>query len=305
MTKRRVVVSGGTGFVGRFIVERLLAEGFAITVLGRTPPAPGYFSKDTDFVAMALGAPMPARVFDDVAAFVHAAFDHVAGRYRGGEGDDADGFRRRNLEGSAALFGAARAAGVGRVVFLSSRAVYGSQPAGAVLTEATEPHPDTLYGTVKLEAERHLLGLAASQFVPTVLRVTGVYGPAGTGRDHKWEGLFRDYLAGRPVAPRVATEVHGDDVAGAIALVLGAPPDKVAGETFNVSDLVLDRRDLLAIVRAKTGSPAPLPGRDDAGALNPMATARLRNLGWVAGGMPLLEATMERMMASMSRAEKG
>ena len=71
-----------------------------------------------------------ATIFDGVQYFVHAAFEHVEGRYRGGEGDDPEGFRRANVEGSARLFEAARAAGVKRCVFLSSRAVYGTELAG-------------------------------------------------------------------------------------------------------------------------------------------------------------------------------
>ena len=42
-----------------------------------------------------------------IGAVVHCAFAHVPGRYRGGEGDDPEGFRRANLDGSLALIRAA------------------------------------------------------------------------------------------------------------------------------------------------------------------------------------------------------
>jgi hypothetical protein len=58
---------------------------------------------------------------------------------------------------------------------------------------------------------------------------------------------------------------------------------------LNVSDIVLDRRDLLAIVKQETGSPHPLPDRADLDALNVMETERLRAAGWAPGGKAMLE----------------
>ncbi|QPC88399.1 NAD-dependent epimerase/dehydratase family protein [Mesorhizobium sp. NBSH29] len=297
---RHVLISGATGFVGRFIAEHFLARGDRVTAMGRTPPVPGFFSAPVVFVEGGLD---PARdfssVFAGVDAFVHAAFDHVAGKYRGGEGDDAAGFRRRNLDGSVALFQAAKTAGVARVVFLSTRAVYGTQAAGAMLQEDMVPQPDTLYGAVKLLGEQALAKLSDEALCGASLRVTGVYGPAGHGRAHKWQTLFDDYLAGRPVASRVATEVHGADVAAAVALMLDAPADAVCGQVFNVSDLVVDHRDLLGRVRALMGVERPLPERADAAALNVMATERLRSLGWRPGGADALDAFVRAVVRGL------
>jgi nucleoside-diphosphate-sugar epimerase len=286
------LVTGGSGFVGRFIVEALLRRGEGVRVMGRTRPADGFFSRPVAFVQGSLDPERDqSAAFEGVSAFVHAGFDHVPGRYRGGEGDDPAGFRRRNLDGSVALFEAAKRAGLGRVVFLSSRAVYGAQPAGAELSEATEPHPDTLYGEVKLAAEQALAAMSGDGFRGTSLRVTGVYGPAAGGRAHKWADLFGDYLAGRAVEPRRGTEVHGDDVAAAVLAVLDGPPPPL----LNVSDILLDRHDLLAIVQDKTGSTHPLPPRS-AVPVNAMNCDLLRALGWWPGGMDLLERTVRALL---------
>lgn len=298
MSGKAALISGGTGFVGRFIVEHLLAAGHRVAVMGRTAPPERFFSAPVRFIGAALD---PGRdqseAFEGVDFFIHAAFDHLPGKYRGGEGDDAAGFRFRNREGSAALFKAAKAMGVKRTVFLSSRAVYGTQPAGAVLTEETTPHPDTLYGEVKLATERDLQDVSADGFCGTSLRITGVYGPAGSGLDHKWTGLFRDYLAGRSVEPRAGTEVHGDDVAKAVKLMLDAPEKAVSGEVFNVSDLLVDRRDLLSIVSDITGNRHPLPSQADHTATNVMATEKIRALGWQPGGFAALERFVRSQVA--------
>jgi nucleoside-diphosphate-sugar epimerase len=263
------MVTGGTGLVGRFIVAAARARGDLVTVTGRGAGAD---------VVWALDDPPP--VMEGVDLLVHAAFAHVPGRYRGGEGDDPDGFLRLNVDGTAALFARAARDGVGQVVFLSSRAVYDGI-AAPVLTEAMEVAPASLYGRVKLEGEQALAALCGG----AALRATGVYGP---GAGHKWEPLFADYLAGRPVVPRRATEVAGPDVAAAVYLATRG--------VFNLSDLVLDRHDLLSEVRRLTGCAHPLPPRSDE-AVGQMATDRLRACGWVPGGLARLHALLPEMIA--------
>lgn len=293
MSAPRTLISGGTGFVGRFIVEALLRAGHRVTVMGRRQPSAGFFSAKVGFAEGALDPDRDHQAaFEGIDNLVHAAFDHLPGRYRGGEGGDPDSFRRRNVGGSAALFEAARAQGVERTVYLSSRAVYGEQPAGMVLTEETAPHPDTLYGEVKLAGEALLDASCGDGPVGASLRLTGVYGPAGGGREHKWSALVRDYLAGLPIAPRAGTEVHGEDAAAAVLLILEARAETVARQAFNVSDIVVDRREVLGAVQQQTGSAFALPLPGDVSTLNIMATAKIEALGWKPGGWPLFEQTM-------------
>ncbi|MAZ15867.1 NAD-dependent epimerase/dehydratase family protein [Oricola sp.] len=279
----KVLVTGGTGYAGRFIVEALLAAGHELSVSGRSKPEYRFFSGPVDFVSGDLDPNnVSSARFEGCDAFVHAAFHHVPGRFRGGEGDDPQSFRRLNVEGSLALFEAAKKAGIACAVFLSSRAVYGDQPPGLVLTEETEPHPDTLYGLVKRAVEEGIANMADDTFLPTTLRVTGIYGPAGPGRRHKWADLFADFEAGRDIAPRVGTEVHGEDMAAAVRLMLECDTNAIraAGSLFNVSDILLDRRDLLEEYARVTGLRNPLPGRENASAYNIMDCSRLKGLGW-------------------------
>ncbi len=210
---------------------------------------------------------------------VHAAFSHVPGKYRGGEGDDPAGFVRANVDGTEQLFRRAARDGVGRAVFLSSRAVYDGLETD-VLREEMPVAPSSLYGQVKLAGEQAL----AAHLRGASLRATGVYGP---GAGHKWEGMFADYLAGREVAPRRATEVAGPDLAAAVFLPLVG--------VFNVSDLLLDRHDLLAEVARLTGCAHSLPARS-AERVAVMETARLQAAGWVPGGMARLRVLLPKMI---------
>ncbi|MFP4275418.1 MAG: NAD-dependent epimerase/dehydratase family protein [Paracoccaceae bacterium] len=282
----RIAITGGTGLVGRFLVEAALAAEDRVTVLTRKAPAPGFFSGAVPHQPFDLAAPAPR--LEGCDALIHAGFAHLPGRYRGGEGDDPEGFLHRNLEGTIRLFEAAAAQRVGQVVFLSSRAVLGGHPAGTALGEDLPPRPDSLYGEAKARAEA---ALAALPVAGVSLRATGIYGPAGPGQHHKWAELFADFRAGRPIAPRRGTEVHGADLAAAVRLLLNARADGVV----HASDIVLDRHDLLAEVARLTGCAHRLPARSDR-PVSALRCDRLRALGWQPGGMKRLRASLPAMI---------
>ncbi|RQP06057.1 MAG: NAD(P)-dependent oxidoreductase [Paracoccus sp. BP8] len=267
----RIALTGASGLVGRWIHRAAVQAGHQVTTL------PGWRLGDVPDLT-------------GCEALVHAAFQHVAGRYRGGEGEDPQGFIRANLDGSAMLFRAARDQGLGRVIFLSSRAVHDGHPAGMALPDTLSPAPTNLYGKVKAEAEAALAAMAGPDFLTASLRPTGVYGP---GMPQKWAALIGDFLRGTTPPPRVATELHGADLARAALLVLADP--QMAG-SYNASDLVLDRQDLLAEVARLTGCSTPLPVRADAGALRRPLCDRLRALGWRPGGMALLRREMPKIL---------
>ncbi|SMO72332.1 NAD-dependent epimerase/dehydratase family protein [Paracoccus laeviglucosivorans] len=263
----KIALTGASGLVGRWIAQAAIRQGHAID------PLAGWRLGD----APELGG---------CDALIHCAFHHVPGKYRGGEGDDPDAFIRTNLHGSVRLFQAAQAQGVGRVVFLSSRAVHDGHTAGTDLTDDLTPAPTSLYGQVKADAEAALAAMEAPGFRTASLRPTGVFGP---GQPQKWAGLIRDFLAGRPVPPRVATEVHGADLGDAAMLVLNDPD---MGGAYNISDVILDHHDLLSGVAALTGSASQPPMRSDAGLLRVPVCARLEALGWRPDGLSRLHADL-------------
>jgi Nucleoside-diphosphate-sugar epimerases len=292
----RVLVSGGAGLVGRYVVNGLQGAGYEVVVGGRSSPPRDRFIRPARFVPLALDPDLDQQsVFAGIDAFVHAAFDHLSGRYRGGEGTDPDRFRRLNLGGSIRLFQEAKTAGVRRTVFLSSRAVYDGLPSGTVLSEDIPLRPTTLYGKIKREAEEALARLSAPGFATASLRLTGVYGDL---RPNKWDGLFADYLAGKPVSPRAGSEVHGNDVAQAVRLMLEKDANLIGGRAFNLSDIVTDTRAILATVQRVTGALHPLPPEAETGEVAAMPTDPIRRLGWRAGGLPLLTVTIEKLAKS-------
>jgi nucleoside-diphosphate-sugar epimerase len=296
----RVAVTGASGYVGRFIVAELLAHGVEVRAWARASTDRSGFPGTLDWVEGGLRQPNSiGPLLRGVDAVVHAAFEHRPGRYRGGEGEDLEGFLAANLSGSLTLMRRAREAGVGRFVFISSRAVYGRRLPGRALDEDHPAFPDTAYGAMKAAIEAFVASWGEDWRV-CALRPTGVYGLAHPVRRSKWFGLVEAVLAER-VYPnaRGGTEVHGADVARAVWLLLGAPG--VAGQVYNCSDLYVADRDVAAIVQGLTGAVGPLHDSPLKPPGNVMETGRLRALGMRFGGRPLLERTVAELVEAVRR----
>ena len=157
----RVFVTGGTGFVGRGLVERLRADGFVVTAAVRD---------------LAAGSGW----VDDVAG--HGVVVHCAARVHVMDERAADPlveFRRANVDATLQLAREAAAAGVKRFVFISSIKVNGEGTApGQPYTAFDTPAPQDPYGISKLEAEQGLRKLAQETGMQLVIiRPVLVYGP--------------------------------------------------------------------------------------------------------------------------------
>ena len=290
----RVTLTGASGIVGRFVAARLAREGCEIVALAR----PGTDRTGFDFPITWIEGDLEneaalVSLVRGADALVHSAYDHVAGQYRGGEGDDVEGFWRTNLLGSLRLMHAAAGFGVGRIVVLSSRAVFG-RPAKTRVGDTRATSPNTHYGALKVALE----GLAGVYPGTTCVRPTGVYGLTHPSSRSKWFNMARDVIDGRPITTaRTSTEVHGDDVAAAVWLLLTAREADVAGRAFNCSDLVLSTREIARrmyaghAVDAGPTLPGEMPPPDDI-----MRCDGLRALGWRPGGRRLLQATIRALL---------
>lgn len=300
----RVAVTGGTGLVGRFIVDDLTAQGWDVTVLVRPGSDGGGFEGPAD-AAMVEGTMADDdaldRLVEGADALVHAAFDHAAGRYRGGQGEDALGFAQTNLMRSIHLLETALERGVARCVVLSSRAVFSRVRPGTVLDEDHPVRPDTRYGAIKAALEAYAAGLAAEAgWTVSALRPTGVYGVTTPFEKTKWLALVRGVLREEGgLASRAGTEVHGIDVAAAVRLLLTRPAGEVAGQVYNCSDLYLSTREIAEIVQKLSGARGPLPAPCHDPDFPVMNCDRLKGLGLVFGGKARLEKTLADIIARL------
>jgi len=291
----KIALTGAGGQVGSFIAAAALGRGDELTVFGRRPLPDAPPFSGAAFMPWQLGQTPDLRGFD---ALIHAAFAHLPGRYRGGEGDDPARFIRDNLQGSLVLFRAAADGGVGRALFLSSRAVFDGYPPGTRLTEDLRPQPASLYGEVKAEVEDALIHMAGRAFRPVILRATGVYGRVNSQLPHKWQDLIQTMLDGLPVAPRISTEVHGADLADGAFLALEAEGAQEA-VLCHASDLLLDRRDLvLAVSKAAGRTDIPLPERQEPASVSALDCMFLQSHGWAPGGWARLREEVRQLLPS-------
>ena len=298
----KVGVTGITGIVGRFIAAKLQQEGVCVHALARSTSNREGLAGVRWHEGDLTDAAAIAELVGATDAVVHCAFQHEPGRYRGGEGSDRFGFWRTNLLASVELMERARLAGVKRLILISSRAVFGRESPSGWATEETRPVPDTHYGALKLALEAHASAFASADgFCCASLRPTGIYGLTQPIERSKWFDLAEAVLSGRPLpAARLATEVHGADVAAAVWLLLTATAEDVAGRSFNCSDLAVDTHDVMARLAEHAGLATKLPPPAQNAIHHPMRSNALRKLGWQPGGHESLLRTVDELAAAVA-----
>ena len=171
----KCVVTGGCGFIGTHLVDRLVNDGHQVVVLddlstgkldGLNPSAEPLYCSVTDADALVIATEGAEAVFH-TAAWARVERSVV----------DPVGTHAVNVTGTLNVLRAAQINGVSRVVNSSSSSVYGDQPTHLMREDMT-PNPKSPYALQKLMGEQYV-GLFARLFSMSVvsLRYFNVYGP--------------------------------------------------------------------------------------------------------------------------------
>lgn len=219
---KKILVTGGSGFLGRHLLPRLVAGGTLVTCLARSDKAA---SKLPSGVKPAPGDCGDASA---VAAAVKGqdAVIHMAGLLFGASWRDyleANVAYARNI-GAAAVKSDAR-----RVIFVSSLAAAGPCAALPGRDEQSAPVPVSAYGWSKLAAENVLRNALGDRLV--IVRPPVIYGSG----DRAMLPLFKSCKAGVGIAPAgdfPLSLIHADDAAAAIMLCL----TPAASGAYHLSD---------------------------------------------------------------------
>jgi UDP-glucose 4-epimerase len=277
-----VLVTGGAGFIGSHLVEALLARGDRVRVLDDL--SSGRRRATSAHVALCVADLRDERalrrVLEGAATVYHlAALATVSGSL-----SDPQRTLSVNTAGTLQLLRCAAAAGVGRVIFASSAAVYG-QSTALPLAEHRSLRPVSPYAVSKAAAEQLLAAFAHSGRLETVaLRYFNVYGPqqdAATGA--VIPQFCRALLAAEPCmlagdGTQSRDFVYVDDVVQATLLAAQAPA--VNGLAINVAHgEPLTLRELLAQLAQLSGrqpmvQAAPLPPAEIVHSLADISRAR-------------------------------
>ena len=248
----RVLVTGGSGFLGSYVAEGLSALGHTVRALVR-PRSDKKILEKLPGVEFAPGA-IEERASLDCAMRGVDAVIHVAGLVKARNSAE---FYLVNTEGTRNLLAAAEAnaPGLRRFVYVSSLAAVGPSHDGKPVPDDATPRPVTHYGRSKLAAEQAIV--AAKDRVPvTVIRPPLIYGP----RDKETLAFFTSVKNG--VLPMTGdgsntlSVVYGADCAA--ACIRAAVSDGVpSGRAYFVDDgEVLVWRDALGAIEKALGKRA-------------------------------------------------
>lgn len=263
----RVLVTGGSGFVGKSLLDALKTRGIGITLLRRTssPPLANDAAAGIRIVEAEepLTAASAARAMEGVETVVHLA--GLAHQRTAQSSADMDTYLRINTGLPITLAAACMDAGVRNFLFMSTIGVHGelSRP-GAPLTETSPTLPTTPYSVSKLTAETALQAMLAGRCNLVVLRPTLVCGVGARGNLQRLLGLA---TSGVPLpfgaVRNRRTLVSLQDLTGAVLAVIDAWSRGDRSGTFVIGDRQpVSLSDILAAYRrgaGRGGATVPVP----------------------------------------------
>lgn len=234
---RRILVTGGAGFVGSALTRKLVDAGARVVVLddlftGKAEDVP----TGADLVT---GSVTDAALVDELVGSVGLVFHLAARNIIASTANPRDDFAT-NIGGTLNVLLAARSNKVDRVVYTSSASVYGN-PRSIPINEDDGIVVLSPYAVSKLGGENYCQAFYESYGVPTAsVRYSNIYGP-GQRPDNPYCGVVSKFLvdahAGLPLS------IHGDGeqtrdytfVDDAVdATLLAAIRPRAEGEVFNV-----------------------------------------------------------------------
>lgn len=244
----RVLVTGGRGFLGAWIVRRLARRGFDLRIFDMV--------EDRALIARIAGPEAAARLDWRVGDIVSGAavrtaaegceaIVHLAGVLTPACAQDPVRGAEINLIGTLNVFEAARALGIARIVYTSSGGVFGPN-------DGETPAPQSHYGAFKLACEGSARAYWHDHRLASVgLRPYIVYGPGReTGLTAGPTLACRAAARGEPYTigyRGVAGLVHVDDVAAAYEAALLRAPD--GAHVFNLNGVSASSEDVAEEIR--------------------------------------------------------
>ena len=253
----RVLVTGGTGFIGSALCEHYLAEGHEVRTLAKLATdaekrnAQRIEQAGVEVVVGDVTSREAVRSACQGVGLVH----HVAAAMR-----EADKGRSTyvevNVEGTRHILEEGARSGVDHVVYCSSVGVYGDI-SGRTVDEASECRPTNFYGETKLLAEGLVKEFVAKEQMPVVIvRPAEVYGPG----DFRLLKLFRMVQKGRFILFGKGQGKHHmiqiEDLVG--AMVLAGTRPELSGKTFILAgDQPIPLVDLLREIADVLGTKPP------------------------------------------------
>jgi len=239
---KRVLVTGGAGFIGSHLVDRLIEKGCEVVVLdnfddfysGKERNLAGHVGDEKFHLVRGdiLNYELLSHVMKGVEVVFHEAAQ--AGiRYCNLNPGKA---HRVNVEGTLNVLLASRDRKVKRVVYASSSSIFGKTSI-VPIGEECPTNPSSPYGATKLAGEKYCLSFHEVYGIDVVcLRYFSVYGPRGRPDQVVYSMAYRMLTGGRPVIYGSGKQrrdfTYVSDVVE--ATLLAAETEGIGGEVFNI-----------------------------------------------------------------------
>jgi dihydroflavonol-4-reductase len=226
----KVLVTGGTGFIGSTLARTCLAQGDEVRILGQantSAESENLQQLREEGFNIVEGSVVDENTVRKAVEGVEVVYHLAAAQHEAGKSDQH--FHDVNVVGTRNMLQASRAAGAKRFVHGSTIGVY---DAGSGTVRDDSPTvPDNIYGTTKLEAER-VVSSFREKLPVVIIRISETYGPG----DRRLLKLFRGVQKGKYFHIGRGNNLHHpvyvDDLVA--ALQLAAQKDQVRGQTLVV-----------------------------------------------------------------------
>ncbi|MCZ2127889.1 MAG: NAD(P)-dependent oxidoreductase [Anaerolineales bacterium] len=246
MSERRVLITGGAGYIGSLLTSELLRQNWQVTLVdsllfGGESILPFMSHPNFHFVKRDVTEPRAIkdslkRDWDKPNAVVHlagivgfpacqAVGKQVAWKY--------------NVEATQLAFEQSAELGAERFIFASTYSNYGYSEDGKAVTEETPLRPQSLYAETKIAAEEYLLAQKDSACAPLIFRLATLYGLSPRTR---FDLIVNQFVLEAFTKRRLViyqrgysrSFVHARDAAAGIILGLNAEREKIAAQVFNL-----------------------------------------------------------------------
>lgn len=240
-SKKAVLITGGGGYIGTHITEKLLNEGYKVRIFdqfmfGENAILSLKKNKNLTIIKGEIGEWQKLREsLNGVYAVIHLA---------GLVGDPACIVNKEltiqmNIVSTKIIKELSKDAKVSRFIFSSSCSVYGASD--ELMSEESKLNPVSLYAQTKIDSENEILSDNSKDFYPTVLRFATVFGHSQRQRFDLVANLFVAQAYNEGVITVTGSSqwrpfIHPQDIARSIVKVLKKPKKEVSRQIINVGD---------------------------------------------------------------------
>lgn len=249
---KHIAVTGATGFLGGHLCERLLNDGFTVSILARNPDKATVFK---DRVAKTVIGDIADK--NAIAELVDGAdiVMHLVSNFRTASGPP-ESYRKINFDGTATVLEASRKAGAMRFIHCSTIGVHGSVKSTPA-NEKSPYNPGDPYQKTKCEAEQFVLSqVGKSKMEIVIVRPCSMYGPGDMRMLKMFKMLTKRmfFLVG-PCKENFHA-VYIDDIVEGFRLAMETP--EIDGEIFIIGgDHYLPLKEYIEIAAKAVDSPPP------------------------------------------------